>query len=74
VDQDTQLVEAYELPTVKRLDGEVTKVGVLAFAGGTSCEVWVGQWEKCGGGEIGGERVDVEKVSLSLSIPFTLLT
>ena len=52
---DRGLVEASEAPPVKRLDGEVTRQGEIAFAGGTRCEVWVGQWRKFG----------FEKVSLS---------
>lgn len=39
------------------------KLGEIAFAGGTHCEVWVGQWEKGGGEEVGGERAEAEKVS-----------
>ena len=53
-------------PLPKRLDGKVTKKGVLAFAGGTYCEVWVGLWDK-GGEEAGRERADPEKVGLILT-------
>jgi len=73
--QDTQSVETNEAPPVKRLDGEVTRQGDVAFAAGAYCDVWVGRWEKRSGergsGEAGGEKVEVEKVSLSLvtSIP-----
>lgn len=31
-------------PTVKSLNGEVTKVGDLAVTGGTYSDVWVGEW------------------------------
>jgi hypothetical protein len=31
-------------PTIKILDGEVTKVGELAVAGGTYSDIWVGMW------------------------------
>ncbi|KAF8803631.1 TKL/TKL-ccin protein kinase [Phlegmacium glaucopus] len=31
-------------PTIKVLDGEVTKVGELAVAGGTYSDIWVGMW------------------------------
>ena len=62
-----QPVEANEAPPVKRLDGEVTRLEEIAFAGGTYCEVWVGRWEKRGG-EVGGE-----KVGLSFAV-FVLLT
>ena len=34
---------------VKRLDGEVTKLSELAFAGGPLSELWEGQWKKDGG-------------------------
>ncbi|KAF9653023.1 kinase-like protein [Thelephora ganbajun] len=57
--QDSQPVEVNEAPPVKRLDGEVTRLGEIAFAGGLCCEVWIGRWEKGG-----GEKVDVEKVAL----------
>jgi hypothetical protein len=32
------------LPSVKRLDGEVTKEGELAIAGGTYSDIWIGYW------------------------------
>ena len=61
--QDTQSVEANEPPPVKRLDGQVTRIGDIAFAGGMYCDVWVGEWKKSGGGKgNGGENVEVEKV------------
>ncbi|KAF9651706.1 kinase-like protein [Thelephora ganbajun] len=50
--QESQLVETDEAPPVKRLDGEVTKLGDIAFAGGTHCEVWIGRWEKGGGKKV----------------------
>ena len=55
-------IEVNEAPPVKRLDGEVTREGQedLPFSGGTYCEVWIGRWEKRS-----GEKVEVEKVSLS---------
>ncbi len=31
-------------PTVKILDGEVTKVGDIAFSGGPYSDVWEGKW------------------------------
>ena len=59
--QEDQLPGANEAPSVKRLDGEVTKLGEIAFAGGANCEIWVGRWKK-GGEGVGGEKVDGEKV------------
>lgn len=45
----------------------------MAFAGGVNCEVWMGLWEKAGGGKAGdkGAGKDAERVSLGLvaSIP-----
>jgi len=67
-----QSVEANEAPPVKRLDGEVTKLRDIAFAGGVHCEVWRGVWER-GSGEgidekkVGDKGLSVEKVSLSLT-------
>lgn len=63
--QDPLPVEANEVPSIKRLDGEITRLEDIAFAGGTYCEVWVGRWVK-GSGE-------VEKVSLSLTTVFLLI-
>ena len=62
--QDVQSLEGDEMQPVKRLDGEVTRLEDMAFAGGTYCEVWVGQWAR-GGGE-------VEKVSMSLTTSILL--
>ena len=59
--QEIRSVEASEVPPVKRLDGEVTRLGDIPFAGGLYCEVWVGRWEK--GSEVGRERTEAEKVS-----------
>jgi len=67
------LPQREETPLVKRLDGEVTSIGDIAFAGGMYCEVWVGRWEKGGREGIGEEKVDVEKVSLSLTTPILLI-
>ena len=64
VDQTGQPVETNQTPPIKRLDGEVTSLGDVPFAGGTYCEVWVGQWRK---------KEDWEEVSLSL-IASILLT
>ena len=67
---ETQDIKANEEPPVKRLDGEVTKRGEedIPFSGGTYCEVWVGLWEKRS-----GEKVEAEKVSLSLVISILLI-
>ena len=84
---DGQSIEADEPPPIKRLDGEVTRLGDMPFAGGMYCEVWVGRWVKSannGSGEgIGGEevrgkgvsegKVDVEKVSPVSLTAFSLL-
>lgn len=70
--QEFQRDEGDELLTVKRLNGDVKKQGELAFAGGTSCEVWVGRWEKHGKG-IGREGEDVEKVSLNFTLSAPLI-
>jgi hypothetical protein len=37
-------------PTVKSLNGEVTKMGDLAVTGGTYSDVWIGMW-------LGAEKV-----------------
>jgi hypothetical protein len=69
--------EVNEAPPVKQLDGEITRLEEIPFAGGTYCEVWVGRWvkevgtEKPGGREAGrektgGEKTDGEKVSFNL--------
>ena len=62
--QDVQSAKANEVLPVRRLDEEVTRTGDVAFAGGTHCEIWTGQWAKGG---------DVEKVRLRLitSTPLT---
>ena len=66
--EESQLIEVNEALPVKRLDGEVTRLGKVAFAGGMYCEIWVGRWKK------GGEREEVEeKVCLRLTT-FILLT
>jgi hypothetical protein len=44
---------------IKRMDGEVTREGETAFAGGMCFEVWVGRWKKGGGEEAGGEKVSL---------------
>ena len=56
--------------SVRRLDGEVTRLGDIAFDGGTHCEVWIGKWVK--GGRMEGGEGDVEKVRLRfVSTPLT---
>ena len=45
---------------IKRLDGEVERLGEHAYSGGVYCEVWIGQWKRWGEGEV----VAVEKVTL----------
>ena len=55
--QDVQPTEPNEPPRFGRLDGEITRTGDFAFAGGPHCELWVGQWVKGG---------DVKKVRLRL--------
>ena len=62
--QNVQSTKANEVLPVRRLDGEVTKTGDVAFAAGAHCEIWTGQWVKGG---------DVEKVRLRLimSTPLT---
>ena len=62
--QDVQPTEPNETPSVRRLDGEVTRTEDLPFIGGTHCEVWTGQWVKGG---------DVEKVRLRLIVNLCLL-
>jgi hypothetical protein len=37
-------------PTVKRLDGEITRQGDIPFTGGLYCDVWLGTW-------LSGEKV-----------------
>ena len=71
--QDTQPIEASEPPPIKRLDGEIKRLGDIAFAGGTFCEVWVGEWSKGSKEEGGGEEIDGEKIE-KVSIGFTAST
>ena len=70
---ESQPVESSEPPHIKRLDGRITRMGELAFAGGTYCEVWVGRWDK-GGEEAGREKGGAEKVSLSFAVSILLKT
>lgn len=66
-----------EASSIRRLDGKVTVSGGIPFSGGGYYEVWVGGWEKGGreksNGGVGGEKADVEKVSLSLITPILLI-
>ena len=62
-------VEVNEAPSVKQLDGEVTKEGEIAFGEGAYCEVWKGRWKKGGGEEIG----EIVSFSLTTSILLTWL-
>ena len=68
--QDNQPVQADEEPPIKRLDGEVKRLQETPYAGGTYCEVWVGQWEKQGEEKDSG--VEIEKVSPSLTTSILL--
>lgn len=68
--QESQQAESSKPLSVQRLDGSVTRMGEVPFAGGIHCEVWVGRWDK--GGKIGGEEADPEKVHLSLATVITL--
>jgi len=63
--REGQWVEANELPTVKRLDGEVVRIGKHPFVGRTHCDVWAGWWKKCGRVEGGREETYDEKVGLN---------
>ena len=54
---ESQPVETNETPSVKRLDGEVVRLGEIAFSGGTYCEIWAGRWKKPGDKEADGEKV-----------------
>ena len=73
-EHETQDIQSDEPPPVKQLNGEVTRIGDIAFGGGMYCEVWEGEWRKGGGGKgNGGESVKVEKVSLSLAISILLI-
>jgi len=71
--QETHSAAADETQIVKRLDGEVTRLEEIAFAGGEHCEVWVGEWRKGGSGEVSGRKVDVEKVSPSTIVSILLM-
>ena len=57
-------------PSIKKLNGKVTRNEELPFAEGTYYEVWIGLWDK-GGEEVGREKTDPEKVGLSF--PTTIL-
>ena len=65
--RENQPVETDGAGPVKRLDGEVVRLGEVAFAAGTYCEVWVGRRENS------ETESGVEKVSLSLTIPIQLM-
>ena len=67
--QENRPVGANEAPSVKRLDGEVTRIGVRALTGGMHCEVWEGRWEK----RVGG-KVEVEKVNQSITTSILLIS
>ena len=60
--QESQSVEDGQVPPVNRLNGEVTRLGEIAFAGGTYCEIWQGKWET------DKDKGDGEKVRLSLTV------
>ena len=60
--EDVQPTELNEAPPVRRLDGEVTRTGDIAFTAGPHCEIWIGEWVK--GGRTEGGEGDVEKVRL----------
>jgi len=76
--QSNRSVEVNEAPTVKRLDGDVTRVEEVSIAGGLYCEVWEGRWER-GSGEgisrekVGDKGVRGEKVSLSPTASILLI-
>jgi len=63
----TRETQIDEVPPIKLLDGEVTVRGELAFAGGTHCELWRGQWKKGGGIEETGETVGSSLTTLILA-------
>lgn len=68
--QNIQSVEVNGAQPVKRLDGEVVKLGEIPYSAGTWFETWVGQWERPTKGRRGGvdeEKVEIEKVSQSLT-------
>ena len=64
---DTSSTRSTE-PPIERLNGEVTRIGGIAFAGGTYCEIWQGWWEKPGNEGGYKEMGDGEKVRLNLTI------
>lgn len=78
--QGSHSVEATQPPSVKRLDGEVTRGEERPIAGGMYCDVWIGYWKKSSGEETGagrvyaneadGEKTETEKVSSTLLLPF----
>lgn len=53
-------VEANEPSPVRRLDGEVTRLGDYPFAEGNYCELWVGSWKKAGSRETGKDKEKVK--------------
>ena len=63
---ESQPVEANETPPVKRLDGEVVRLGEIAFSGGTYCEIWAGRWKKPGDKEADGEKVSLSPITSTL--------
>ena len=69
--RESQQIEASELPPIRRLDGEVTRMGAHPYAGGTYCEIWEGLWRKHGQGAVGREALG-EMVSLSLITSISL--
>ena len=56
VTRESRSAGANEVAHIKRLDGEVVRLGMLPRARGECCKVWVGRWEK-DNGESGGEKV-----------------
>lgn len=85
--QNVQSVEANGTQPVKRLDGEITKLGEIPFSAGTWFEVWVGLWERCekggggkgnreaiGGDGVGDKGVVREKVSRNFTTSILSMT
>ena len=68
MEPESQPVEANETPAVKRLDGEVMRLGEIAFPGGTYCEIWAGRWKKPGDKEADGEKVRLSPITSTLLI------
>ena len=66
--QDVQPSEPNEVLPVRRLDGEVTRTGDIAFTAGAHCEIWIGEWVKGGRMEGGVEKVRLRPI---LSTPLT---